>query len=200
MKPARAFLSVPLVALAAFAFSPRAAFSKNPSDDEGARTQAAALEVARFLSGQDDKGDKGNVGFKIRDGHWASTIAPGEPKIIQVNLYAGNRYWFAAAPASPEAGRLTLGIYDETGRLVLMQTCGQAIWTGAGFTGFDPTVSGPYYLRIALASQPGSKPPKPDDSTGTEPEPDPPEKPPKPDQPSQPERAPVAFYLLYSYK
>ena len=48
-----------------------------------------------------------NDGFKLRDGHWAGTLAPGESKIIAVNLYAGNEYWLSAG-ATEKAKKLTV--------------------------------------------------------------------------------------------
>ena len=64
-----------------------------------------ALELAGAFS---------NDGFKIRDGHWAGTLAPGESKIIAVNLYAGNEYWFSAG-ATEKAKKLAVDVFDETG-------------------------------------------------------------------------------------
>ena len=49
--------------------------------------RAVALDVAGAFS---------NDGFKLRDGHWAGTLAPNESKLLAVNLYAGNQYWFSA--------------------------------------------------------------------------------------------------------
>jgi hypothetical protein len=55
--------------------------------DQEVAARAVALELAGAFA---------NDGFKLRDGHWAGTLAPGESKIIAVNLYAGNEYWFSA--------------------------------------------------------------------------------------------------------
>ena len=71
--------------------------------------EVAAREVALELAGAFS-----NDGFKIRDGHWSGSLAPGESKIIAVNLYAGNQYWFSAG-ATEKAKKLTVDVFDETG-------------------------------------------------------------------------------------
>ena len=123
----------------AFALFPLLSHAQTPAaqtTDAQVQTRSAALEVAGAFS---------NDGFKIRDGHWWNTISPKEPKVIQVNLYAGNQYWFVAA-ASPEAKRLTVTVYDETGKPMPIEPYLQANQAAAGFS---PTVSGPYYIRIS---------------------------------------------------
>jgi hypothetical protein len=54
--------------------------------DEETKAHKAALDLAGAFS---------NDGFKLRDGSWSGAIQSGSPKIIQVNLYAGNEYWFS---------------------------------------------------------------------------------------------------------
>src|SRR4029077_9446441 len=71
--------------------------------------EVAAREVALELAGA-----FANDGFKLRDGHWAGTLAPGESRIIAVNLYAGNEYWLSAG-ATEKAKKLSLDLFDETG-------------------------------------------------------------------------------------
>ena len=41
-----------------------------------------------------------NDGFKLRDGHIAGSLKVGESKLVRVNLFAGNHYWFTAAGTS----------------------------------------------------------------------------------------------------
>ena len=53
--------------------------------------EVAARQVALELAGAFS-----NDGFKLRDGHWTGTLSPGESRVIAVNLYSGNEYWFCA--------------------------------------------------------------------------------------------------------
>src|SRR5712691_9193288 len=73
--------------------------------------EVAARQVALELAGA-----FGNDGFKLRDGHWAGTIAPNESKLVAVNLYAGNQYWFSAG-ATEQAKKLAVEVFDEMGAL-----------------------------------------------------------------------------------
>ena len=65
-------------------------FQAAPTDDQVA-ARKTALDLAGAFS---------NDGFKIRDGHWCTELAPAKPQVIQVNLYAGNEYWFCAGATS----------------------------------------------------------------------------------------------------
>ncbi len=73
------------------------------------RRAQVALELAGAFS---------NDGFKLRDGHWSGTLAPDESKLIAVNLYAGNEYWFSAG-ATEKAKKLAVDVFDETGAPVV---------------------------------------------------------------------------------
>ena len=73
--------------------------------DKEVAARAVALELAGAFS---------NDGFKLRDGHWAGTLAPNESKVIAVNLYAGNEYWFSAG-ATESAKKLAIDVFDESG-------------------------------------------------------------------------------------
>jgi len=103
--------------------------------DTEIQARAAALEVAGAFS---------NDGFKIRDGHWVNSIAPGNSRLIQVNLYAGNQYWFIVA-ASEGAKRIALTVFDETGNPVSTEPYENNARSAAGFS---PKASGSYYVRI----------------------------------------------------
>jgi len=86
-----------------------------------------------------------NDGFKIRDGLWMGNIG-GEAKkvrVIQVNLFAGNQYWFCFGSAP--SVKASLELFDETGKA--METDAFA-GEGNCAVGFSPVVSGPYYVRI----------------------------------------------------
>jgi hypothetical protein len=108
-----------------------------PEDDQVAARESA-LEVAGAWSS--------NGGFKTRDGYWTGTLKAGQAKIIQVNLYAGNQYWFTAA-GSAKARKVAVNVYDETGKPVT----GEAFEDGArAAAGFSPTASGPYFVKIQV--------------------------------------------------
>lgn len=88
-----------------------------------------------------------NAGFKLRDGHWTGAIGAGKPQVIQVNLYAGNEYWFSLASASPKS-KLAVTVYDEMGAPVDAEPF---VDEGAAAAGFAPEVSGPYYVKVEYA-------------------------------------------------
>ena len=106
--------------------------------DKEVAARAVALELAGAFS---------NDGFKLRDGHWAGTLAPNESKVIAVNLYAGNEYWFSAGATEP-AKKLAVEVFDETGAPVSTQMFNSGTKSAAGFV---VTNSGQYFVRIQLA-------------------------------------------------
>jgi hypothetical protein len=85
-----------------------------------------------------------NDGFKLRDGHWSGTLEPGKSKLIQVNLFVGNSYWFSLG-STGKAKRLVMQAYDETGQALPLDFHEEAHRIAAGFS---PSASGPYYIRI----------------------------------------------------
>jgi hypothetical protein len=103
--------------------------------------EVAARQVALELAGA-----FANDGFKLRDGHWAGTLAPGESKIIAVNLYAGNEYWFSAG-ATEKAKKLAVDVFDETGGPVVGETFNSGTKAAAGFSVSN---SGQYFVRVRL--------------------------------------------------
>ncbi len=74
--------------------SPTPAPSTTPVTDTAAEASArsAALELAGAFS---------NDGYKIRDGYYFGALEPGKSTLIEVNLFAGNEYWFCAAGNAP---------------------------------------------------------------------------------------------------
>ena len=78
--------------------------------------------------------------------HCAAVVAETvcESVLVQVNLYAGNQYWFSVATADPKTD-VTIDLYDETGKLVKTDPYADAHRAAAGFA---PEASGPYYVRI----------------------------------------------------
>ena len=87
-----------------------------------------------------------NDGFKLRDGHWTGTIKPQERALIAVNLYAGNQYWFSAA-ANTKAKKISVDVYDETGKPMVVETFNEG---GRASAGFSPTTSGQYFVSLGL--------------------------------------------------
>ena len=105
--------------------------------DQEVEARAVALELA---------GAFGAAAAGLRDGHWAGTLAPGESKIIAVNLYAGNEYWLSAG-ATEKAKKLTLDLFDETGAPVAAEAFNSGTKAAAGFSVTD---SGQYFVRVRL--------------------------------------------------
>lgn len=106
-------------------------------EDDRTAARNLALEMA---------GAWGNDGFKLRDGHWSGEIKAGESKIIQVNLYAGNQYWFTLG-ATPKAKKVAVSIFDESGKPVTFEASQDGARAAAGFS---PTASGPYLVRVEM--------------------------------------------------
>jgi hypothetical protein len=106
-----------------------------PSDQE-ITARKNALEVAGAFT---------NEGFKLRDGHWAGSIKVGESKLIQVNLYAGNEYYFAVS-GTEKAKKMAVSIFDETGAPIQIEEPYQEGVSAA--IGLSPVASGPYYVKV----------------------------------------------------
>ena len=122
-----------LFSLAAFAF----AAPLRAQTDEEVEAHKLALDLTGAFS---------NDGFKLRDGHWTGTIKPQERALIAVNLYAGNQYWFSAA-ANTKAKKISVEVYDETGRPMVTETYNAGDKASAGFS---PTNSGQYFVSIGF--------------------------------------------------
>lgn len=101
-------------------------------------------EVAARKNALGVAGAFSNDGFKLRDGHWFGTVQKGKPQFIQVNLYAGNEYWFSVA-AMPTTRKIAVTVYDENGKPLAFEPWSEG---GAAAAGFSPDASGPYYLKI----------------------------------------------------
>ena len=93
-----------------------------------------------------------NDGFKLRDGHWSGDLLPGEPKLVQVNLFAGNHYWFSVA-ANARAKEISIAVFDENGRPVATEPYADGVRAAARFS---PKVSGPYYIQLVSKEGPRS--------------------------------------------
>jgi hypothetical protein len=112
----------------------------------GGRAVAAPTDaqVAARKTALDIAGAFSNDGFKLRDGHWFGVLRPSEHALIQVNLYAGNQYWFSVG-ATDGAKKIAIAIFDETGRPVHSEPYQEGPKAAAGFS---PSASGPYFVRI----------------------------------------------------
>jgi hypothetical protein len=124
---------VALGVLGTLAFTPLRAVT-----DAEVEARRVALELAGAFS---------NDGFKLRDGVVMGTLEKGKPKIVQVNLYAGNEYWFAVAAAG-EGKKVAVTVFDETGAKVDTEPYQEGAKAAAGFS---PGASGPYYVKVELA-------------------------------------------------
>ena len=125
----------------ALLFAGAATLSTSPAaspTDEEVSARRSALDLAGAFS---------NDGFKLRDGHWTGGFGPGKAQVIQVNLYAGNEYWFTLG-ASAQAKKLSITLFDEAGRQLETEPFAEGLTAAAGFS---PEASGPYYLKIDAA-------------------------------------------------
>ena len=122
--------------IAVLALTAATAFAAPESDNEVA-ARKAALDLAGAFT---------NEGFKMRDGHWSGTIKPKDHALIAVNLYAGNQYWFSVGATEP-AKKISVNLYDETGKLMQTESYNEGDKAAAGFS---PTSSGQYYVLVDL--------------------------------------------------
>ncbi len=125
MKRIVTLLLFPLVALSPLCAS---------TDDEVA-ARKTVLDLAGAFS---------NDGFKLRDGSFSGVIHPKESLFVQVNLYAGNQYWFSVG-ANEKAKKLAVTIFDETGKAIESEPYQDDAKAAAGFS---PDASGAYYIRV----------------------------------------------------
>lgn len=124
--------------LCTLALAAAAAIPLRAASDDEVAARKLALEVAGAFS---------NDGFKLRDGNWCGKFEPGKPALIQVNLYAGNQYWFTVG-AAEAAKKIAVTVFDETGKPVATEPYADASVAAAGFA---PKNSGPYYIRLEVA-------------------------------------------------
>jgi hypothetical protein len=85
-----------------------------------------------------------NEGFRVRSSHSTGRLEPGKPFVVQVSLFAGNRYLFTAA--APGGGALSLSVHDESGKLLPSEIHEDGPRAAAGFS---PETSGTYLVKIA---------------------------------------------------
>ncbi len=87
-----------------------------------------------------------NDGFKIRDGDYFGQLDKGQAKVVSVNLYSGNAYWFSASTGQ-KSDKLKVSIFDDTGKPVSYLPYQNGPRAAAGFS---PDSSGLYYVKVAL--------------------------------------------------
>jgi hypothetical protein len=109
----------------------------SPAAESDVSARSKALELAGAFS---------NDGYKIRDGYWPGEIEPNRPQFLEVNLFAGNEYWFSAAVTSP-GRKIAVSVLNEKGKPVDYQTYEEGQVAAAGFV---PEVSGRYFVKMAL--------------------------------------------------
>jgi hypothetical protein len=109
-------------------------FAAEKSDDE-VNARKVALDLAGAFS---------NDGFKLRDGHWTGSVASGKGAVIQVNLFAGNEYWFSLG-ATTKAKKVLVSVFDETGKPIEYEPYQEGASAAAGFA---PDASGPYLIKV----------------------------------------------------
>lgn len=86
----------------------------------------------------------GNEGFKLRDGAWSGSLQGTKPQRLDVNLFAGNQYWFCAATSAS----------GETPDLVLRDPSGQPVEMvrlakdGIAAAGVTAAATGRYILEV----------------------------------------------------
>jgi hypothetical protein len=133
-------LMIVLVATAALraAPSPSPAPEANAPSSADAQTRSAVLELAGAFS---------NDGYKIRDGYYFGDLTPGKGALLEVNLFAGNEYWFCAAANAP-ARKIVVKVYNEDGVPVEQQAYEDGSTAAAGVVA---TESGKYLVKITLA-------------------------------------------------
>jgi hypothetical protein len=136
MKRARLLLLV-LAGCASLHAAPDPTPAPAANGDEAA-TRSAALTLAGAFS---------NDGYKIRDGYYFGEIAPDKGVVVEVNLFAGNEYWFCAAAGAP-ARKIAVRVYDEKGAPVEQQDYGDGATAAAGVVAAE---SGKYLVKITLA-------------------------------------------------
>jgi hypothetical protein len=119
-----------------------ASIAARAETDAEVRARKDALDVAGAFS---------NDGFKIRDGHWCGVVKPHDHALVAVNLYAGNQYWFSAAAEEP-VKKITVSVYDETGKQLTTESYNNEETAAAGFS---PANSGQYFVSVDLVEGDG---------------------------------------------
>lgn len=99
--------------------------------------RSKALELAGAFS---------NDGYRIRDGFWSGDLETGHPKLLEVNLFAGNEYWFCAAGGA-KARKIAVSVFDENGKPLDFLEHSDGASAAAGV---EPETSGRHWVRVEL--------------------------------------------------
>lgn len=137
----RAFHILCLTAAVAFAQESASNPAPSPTPAAGETTDVSARSKVLELAGAFS-----NDSYKIRDGFWSGELEPGRPKFLEVNLFAGNEYWFSGAMLPP-AQKIAISVFDGKGRPVDFQVYEDGTMAAAGFA---PEVSGRYFVKFTL--------------------------------------------------
>lgn len=108
-----------------------------PESNGEVEARKIALDLAGAFS---------NDGFKLRDGHWAGNFSTGKALVHQVNLFAGNEYWFSLG-ATDTAKKVVVTVFDENGKPVSYEPYQDGASAAAGFS---PVISGMYLIKVEL--------------------------------------------------
>ena len=125
----------------------------NPAGPVPSEARHLALETLRPFAKE---------GFHIRDGEWSDELTKGEPRFLQVTLFAGERYLFAVS--SPlRAAKLRLTLFDAAGKEVKSEIPKEADPNASGgskgaVVEVAPGKSGNYFVRVELVESPGTGP------------------------------------------
>ncbi len=119
------------------AVPPAASAEDNDRAAAEAQARSAALELAGAFS---------NDGYKIRDGFYFGDLDSKAGAVIEVNLFAGDEYWFCAAANAP-ARKIAVKVYDEEGKPVDQQYYSDDSKAAAGIVA---ATSGKYLVKVSL--------------------------------------------------
>lgn len=99
-----------------------------------------------------------NHGFRVRDEVWEISLRPKKMELLQLTLFAGNQYWFAASASAP-AERLKLTLYDNEGNPLLLDLWkdDHAIPGARMAGGLVIARSGNYYVGMEVVEEEGEK-------------------------------------------
>ncbi|MEI6339039.1 MAG: hypothetical protein WCQ57_10715 [Verrucomicrobiota bacterium] len=132
-----ALLRIPAVLLAVLSVASAQVAPVTPPAETDVSARSKALELAGAWS---------NDGYKIRDGYWSGELEPSRAKFLEVNLFAGNEYWFSAAVVPP-GRKIAVSLFDEKGKPVACQVYENGSMAAAGFL---PDTSGRYFVKATL--------------------------------------------------
>jgi hypothetical protein len=140
-RPIGTLIRLTQILAAAALLSPAFAQDNPPPSTAPAESDVSARSKALELAGAFS-----NDGYKIRDGYWPGEIEPNRPQFLEVNLFAGNEYWFSAAVNAP-GRKIAVSVFNEKGKPVEYQTYEDGQVAAAGLL---PEVSGRYYVKLTM--------------------------------------------------